>query len=299
MEQPIISLKGVTYKYPDGNVALDGLDLDINKGEAIAIVGPNGAGKSTLLQIIAGLIPISSGTLTIMGKGVTADNVEKSHELEWLRRKLGIVFQDSDVALFNSTAWNDIIFGPLHLGLPTEEIVSRGERVMEQLGIQHLRDRAPYHMSGGEKRKVSIASVLSLEPEILLFDEPTSDLDPRSRRGIVDLLKRMTSEGKTVIVATHDVNAVPDFATRIVVLKRRVLASGDVRTVLSNESLLETSELDVPEITRLFKVLSSIGYTTSELPFCIDEAVKQIKASSARVHVHPSTVSNMESRCDP
>ncbi|MDW5562494.1 MAG: ABC transporter ATP-binding protein [Methanomassiliicoccus sp.] len=298
MEQSIVSLKGVMYRYPDGNVALDGLDLDIKKGEAIAIVGPNGAGKSTLLQIIAGLIPISSGTLTIMGKAVTAESVEKPHELEWLREKLGIVFQDSDVALFNSTAWNDIIFGPLHMGLPTDEVIARGERVLELLGIQHLRDRAPYRMSGGEKRKVSIASVLSLEPEILLFDEPTSDLDPRSRRGVVDLLKRMTAEGKTIIVATHDVNAVPDFATRIVVLKRKVLASGDVRTILSDESLLEASELDVPEIARLFKVLSSIGYMTDELPFCIDEAVKQIKAKSIRVHIHPTETKEGQG-CNP
>jgi cobalt/nickel transport system ATP-binding protein len=288
MAEPIVSLKNVTYSYPDGNIAIEGLNLDIEKGEAVAIVGPNGAGKSTLLQIIAGLIPVSDGHLFITGKEIDRRSVERPNDLEWLRRKLGIIFQDSDVALFNSTVWNDVVFGPLHMGLPLEEVKARGNRAMDRLGIAHLRDRAPYRLSGGEKRKVSIACVLSIEPDILLFDEPTSDLDPRSRRMVLDLLKSMTAEGKTLIVATHDVNAVPDFATRIVVLKKRVLASGDVRTILSNEAMLNEADLDVPEISRLFKVLASIGYTTEELPFSLDEAVEQIKKRSERVHVHPT-----------
>lgn len=286
MSEPIISLRDVTYRYPDGNTAIDGLDLEINQGESVAIVGPNGAGKSTLLQIIAGLIPVSEGHLTITGKEIDRKSVDRPNDLEWLRRKLGIIFQDSDVALFNSTVWNDVVFGPLHMGLPLEEIKARGNRALERLGIAHLRDRAPYRLSGGEKRKVSIASVLSIEPEILLFDEPTSDLDPISRRMVVDLLRSMTAEGRTVIVATHDVNAVPDFAQRIIVLNKRVLASGDVRSILSDEDLLSQAELDVPEIARLFKVLSAIGYTTEELPFSLDEAVEQIRKRGDRVHVH-------------
>ena len=289
MTSPIISLRGVSYRYPDGNTAIDGLDLDIMPGEAVAIVGPNGAGKSTLLQIIAGLIPVSEGRLTVTGKEIDRKSVDRPNDLEWLRRRLGIIFQDSDVALFNSTVWNDVVFGPLHMGLPVEEVKARGNRALERLGIAHLRDRAPYRLSGGEKRKVSIASVLSIEPDILLFDEPTSDLDPRSRRMVVDLLKSMSAEGRTVVVATHDVNAVPDFAKRIVVLNKRVLASGDVRTILSNERMLNDADLDVPEISRLFKVLASIGYTTEELPFSLEEAVEQIKKRSERVHVHSSS----------
>jgi cobalt/nickel transport system ATP-binding protein len=288
MEEPIVSLKHVSYRYPDGNTAIDGLDLDILRGEAVAVVGPNGAGKSTLLQIIAGLIPVSEGQLSVTGREIDRKSVDRPNDLEWLRRKLGIIFQDSDVALFNSTVWNDVVFGPLHMGLPIEEVKARGNRALERMGISHLRDRAPYRLSGGEKRKVSIASVLSIEPDILLFDEPTSDLDPRSRRLVVDLLKSMTAEGKTVIVATHDVNAVPDFATRIVVLNKRVLASGNVRSILSNESMLNDADLDVPEISRLFKVLASIGYTTEELPFSLDEAVEQIKRRSEKVHTHPA-----------
>jgi cobalt/nickel transport system ATP-binding protein len=294
MTEPIVSLKHVSYRYPDGNTAIDGLDLDILRGEAVAIVGPNGAGKSTLLQIIAGLIPVSEGQLIVTGKEIDRKSVDRPNDLEWLRRKLGIIFQDSDVALFNSTVWNDVVFGPLHMGLPVEEVKARGNRALERLGISHLRDRAPYRLSGGEKRKVSIASVLSIEPEILLFDEPTSDLDPRSRRLVVDLLKSMTAEGKTVIVATHDVNAVPDFATRIVVLNKRVLASGNVRSILSNESMLNDADLDVPEISRLFKVLASIGYTTEELPFSLDEAVEQIRRRSEKVHIHPSNPEGSE-----
>lgn len=294
MTGPIVSLKHVSYRYPDGNTAIDGLDLDIMQGEAVAIVGPNGAGKSTLLQIIAGLIPVSEGQLSVTGRDIDRRSVDRPNDLEWLRRKLGIIFQDSDVALFNSTVWNDVVFGPLHMGLPVEEVKARGNRALERLGISHLRDRAPYRLSGGEKRKVSIASVLSIEPDILLFDEPTSDLDPRSRRLVVDLLKGMTAEGRTVIVATHDVNAVPDFATRIVVLNKHVLATGNVRTILSNESMLNDADLDVPEISRLFKVLASIGYMTEELPFSLDEAVEQIRKRSEKVHVHSATLDRPE-----
>ena len=294
MTEPIVSLKHVSYRYPDGNTAIDGLDLDIMQGEAVAIVGPNGAGKSTLLQIIAGLIPVSEGQLSVTGRDIDRRSVDRPNDLEWLRRKLGIIFQDSDVALFNSTVWNDVVFGPLHMGLPVEEVKARGNRALERLGISHLRDRAPYRLSGGEKRKVSIASVLSIEPDILLFDEPTSDLDPRSRRLVVDLLKGMTAEGRTVIVATHDVNAVPDFATRIVVLNKHVLATGNVRTILSNESMLNDADLDVPEISRLFKVLASIGYMTEELPFSLDEAVEQIRKRSEKVHVHSATLDRPE-----
>lgn len=294
MTEPIVSLKHVSYRYPDGNTAIDGLDLDIMQGEAVAIVGPNGAGKSTLLQIIAGLIPVSEGQLSVTGRDIDRRSVDRPNDLEWLRRKLGIIFQDSDVALFNSTVWNDVVFGPLHMGLSVEEVKARGNRALERLGISHLRDRAPYRLSGGEKRKVSIASVLSIEPDILLFDEPTSDLDPRSRRLVVDLLKGMTAEGRTVIVATHDVNAVPDFATRIVVLNKHVLATGNVRTILSNESMLNDADLDVPEISRLFKVLASIGYMTEELPFSLDEAVEQIRKRSEKVHVHSATLDRPE-----
>ncbi len=294
MTEPIVSLKHVSYRYPDGNTAIDGLDLDIMQGEAVAIVGPNGAGKSTLLQIIAGLIPVSEGQLSVTGRDIDRRSVDRPNDLEWLRRKLGIIFQDSDVALFNSTVWNDVVFGPLHMGLSVEEVKARGNRALERLGISHLRDRAPYRLSGGEKRKVSIASVLSIEPDILLFDEPTSDLDPRSRRLVVDLLKGMTAEGRTVIVATHDVNAVPDFATRIVVLNKHVLATGNVRTILSNESMLNDADLDVPEISRLFKVLASIGYMTEELPFSLDEAVEQIRKRSEKVHVHSAALDRPE-----
>jgi cobalt/nickel transport system ATP-binding protein len=272
--------------YPDGSLALENVSLEIASGESVAIVGPNGAGKSTLLQIMAGLIPASSGSLNILGKEIDPRSVEKSHDLDWLRRSLGIVFQDSDVALFNSTVWNDVVFGPLHIGIAQEEVIARGNEALESLGIIDLKDRAPYRLSGGEKRKVSIACVLSMRPNIILFDEPTSDLDPRSRKVVIGILKKLTEEGKTVIVATHDLNAVPDFSRRIVVLKKTVLASGSVREILSDEALLNKSDLDVPIVTHLFKILSSVGYHTDELPFSLDEAVGMIIGRGDRFHIH-------------
>jgi cobalt/nickel transport system ATP-binding protein len=277
MARPVaISMSDVSYRYTDGTAALAAINMEIETGEAVAVVGPNGAGKTTLLQVMAGLIPATGGTVRVLGQLIDRKSVESPHELDWLRRRLGMIFQDPDVALFNSTVWNDVIFGPLHMGLPQDEVVRRGNQALERLGVGHLRDKAPYRLSGGEKRKVSIASVLSMDPEIVLFDEPTSDLDPRSRRTIIEILRGMTAQGKTVVVATHDVNAVPDFADRIVVLRRSVLASGDVRSILSDEQLLARADLSVPEVTRLFKVLASFGYRIDELPFSLDEAVEQI-----------------------
>ncbi len=287
MTAPIISLKDVSFSYPDGTVALEKMSLDVLPGESIAIVGPNGAGKSTLLQIIAGLVPATRGVVMVLGKSIDRRSVDRPHDLDWLRKRLGIVFQDSDVALFSSSVWNDVAFGPLHMGLTQQEIVERSNEALTTMGIMHLKDRPPFRLSGGEKRKVSIACVLSIRPEIVLFDEPTSDLDPRSRKMVIALLRRLSAEGRTIIVATHDVNAVPDFAKRIMVLKKGLLASGVVRDVLSNEALLNKADLDVPEVTHLFRALSSVGYHTDELPFSIDEAVDIIIKRGDRFHIHP------------
>lgn len=276
MVEPIIRLRDVSYAYQDGTPALDGVSMDIRRGERVAILGPNGAGKSTLLHIMAGLIAATSGSVEVDGRNIDRKAVESAHDLTWLRRKLGIVFQDSDVALFSSTVWNDVSFGPLHMGMAKEEVLRRSRDALESLGIAHLRDRAPYRLSGGEKRKVSLACVLSIDPDIILFDEPVSDLDPKSRRNVIRILRRLSSEGKTVIVATHDVNAVPDIADRIVVLRGKVLASGTVREILSNEELLGEAEIDVPEVAHLFRILASFGYHTKELPFSIDEAAEII-----------------------
>ncbi|HTY46661.1 MAG TPA: ABC transporter ATP-binding protein [Methanomassiliicoccales archaeon] len=288
MSEPVVSLRSVSFSYPDGHAALESVSLDVYPGESVAIIGPNGAGKSTLLQVIAGLVPATDGTVRVCGKEIDRRSIDRPHDLDWLRVKLGIVFQDSDVALFSSSVWNDVTFGPLHMGLSPADVVARGNAALDALGISHLKDRAPYRLSGGEKRKVSISSVLSIQPEIILFDEPTSDLDPRSRKSVIDILKRLSGEGKTVIVATHDVNAVPDFAKRIVVLKRNLIACGSVRDVLSDEALLDRANLDVPEVTHLFRVLSSCGYHTSELPFSIDEAVDAIMKRGDRFHIHES-----------
>ena len=276
MSDSIIELRDVYYTYPDGTSALENVTLTVKKGERLAIVGPNGAGKSTLLLAIAGLIPITKGYLSVEGRKIEKSAVESANELIWLRRKLGIVFQDSDVALFNSTVWGDVTFGPLHMDLTKDEVTRRASSALQLLGISHLKNRAPFRLSGGEKRKVSIASVLSIDPEIILFDEPTSDLDPKSRKNVIEILKRLSSEGKTIIVATHDVNAVPEIAERMVVIKKKVLASGNVREIMSNEVLLEEAGLEVPDITLLFKILRSLGVYTEELPYSVHDATRTI-----------------------
>jgi cobalt/nickel transport system ATP-binding protein len=200
--------------------------------------------------------------------------VESARGLLWLRRKLGVVFQDPDVALFNPTVWKEVAFGPLHLDVPEKEVIHRTERALADMGISHLKDRAPHRLSEGEKRKVSIASVLSIRPDIILFDEPTAGLDPRSRKMIIRLLGRLSGQGKTVIVATHDLEVVPSFAERMVVVNRRVLACGMSRDILSDTRILDEAGLEAPAVARLFAILKENGFPVERLPFSPEEGAE-------------------------
>ncbi|MGB9792823.1 MAG: energy-coupling factor ABC transporter ATP-binding protein [Thermacetogeniaceae bacterium] len=240
MAEPIFQLKDVTYRYPTGETALEGIDLTIYEGEKVALLGANGSGKSTLLKILDCLLFPQKGSFTAFGRAISEEALKDEEFSFAFRRRVGFVFQNSDAQLFNSSVWEEIAFGPVQLGLPREEVERRVEDVMRMLGIEHLRHRPPFKLSGGEKKKVAIASVLSINPAVLLFDEPTSGLDPRTQRWLINLIRSLNAAGKTIVTATHDLDIVDQIADRAVVLgeDHRIAAEGSVEEVLEDLDLL-------------------------------------------------------------
>lgn len=268
----VFELENITYIYPDETLALKDVSLKIYEKERVAILGPNGAGKSTLLMIMNGLIKPSEGVVRFFGKEVNLADEEFLYDM---RRKVGLVFQDSDVALFSSTIWEDVIFGPLHMGLPREEVIKRGETALRLLGIEHLKDKPPFRLSEGEKRRAVMASVLSIDPEILLLDEPFINLDAKTQIMIVNLINSMHKEGKTIITATHDIDTVPLVADKIIVLNKTVIGEGTVEEVFSNIELMKKANLHPPVITELFIKLRELSVleTSLRIPLTVNEAV--------------------------
>ncbi|MBW2192891.1 MAG: ABC transporter ATP-binding protein [Deltaproteobacteria bacterium] len=238
MSHHIIEAKDLNYAYPDGTSGIEDVSFLITHGESVAVVGPNGAGKSTLLLHLNGYLIPTRGTLRIGDYPLTKKN------LKAVRRSVGMVFQDPDDQLFMPTVFDDVAFGPLNLGLPLEEVEERVMRALETVGTPHLKDRPPYKLSGGEKRSVAIASVLSMSPDILVMDEPTADLDPRARRQLIDLLQTFEH---TKVIATHDLDMAVDVCERtIVICEGRVTADGSTLALLQDEALLSRSGLEKP-----------------------------------------------------
>ncbi len=241
--EPLFNLRDVGYLYSGRQTALDGLTLDIWPGERVVLLGANGSGKSTLLKLLDGIAAPSSGTMRALGSDVAA--VAAGQEAFTFHRQVGLVFQDPDIQLFSATVLDDVAFGPLQLGLAADEVKQRCDEALAAMEIAHLADRAPFELSGGEKKRAAIASVLSLRPEVLLLDEPTASLDPRTKWVLVDLIQRLGAAGRTLIVATHELDIVPLIADRAVVLSEqgRVVADGDPATILADTDLLVRANL--------------------------------------------------------
>jgi cobalt/nickel transport system ATP-binding protein len=239
----MFELHGVRYEYAGRHTALDGIDLRIERGEHVALLGANGSGKSTLLKLLDGIIGPSAGSMRAMGRDVAA--VADGQDAFRFHREVGLVFQDPDVQLFSATVLDDVAFGPLQLGLPQDEVRARCDEALRQMGIAHLAERAPFELSGGEKKRAAIASVLSLRPEVLLLDEPTASLDPRTKWVLVNLVRQLGEGGKTLVIATHELDIVPLIADRVVVLgeNRRVLADGQPAAILADRDLLIRANL--------------------------------------------------------
>jgi cobalt/nickel transport system ATP-binding protein len=241
--EPAFDLHGIRYVYGRRQVALDGVDLRIERGEQVVLLGANGSGKSTLLKLLDGIVAPSGGTMRAMGRDVTA--VADGHDAFRFHREVGLVFQDPDIQLFSATVRDDVAFGPLQLGLSRDEVRAAVDGALEQMEITHLADRAPFELSGGEKKRAAIASVLSLGPEVLLLDEPTAALDPRTKWVLVNLIRKLGESGKTLVTATHELDIVPIISKRVVVLgeDRRVLADGPTEQILADRELLIRANL--------------------------------------------------------
>ncbi len=241
--EPVFELRGVRFVYGRRQVALDGVDLRIDPGEQVVLLGANGSGKSTLLKLLDGIVAPTAGTMRAMGRDVAA--VADGHDAFRFHREVGLVFQDPDIQLFSATVRDDVAFGPLQLGWPLEEVRAAVDGALAQMEITHLADRAPFELSGGEKKRAAIASVLSLGPEVLLLDEPTAALDPRTKWVLVNLISRLGEGGTTLVTATHELDIVPIISSRVVVLgeDRRVLADGPTDEILADRDLLIRANL--------------------------------------------------------
>jgi cobalt/nickel transport system ATP-binding protein len=233
-------LEGVTYQYPGGATGVQGIDLTIESGERVALLGANGSGKSTLLRVLDGLLFPQEGAVHAFGAALTEGELADEGSNALFRRRVGLVFQNAEAQLFSANVWEEIAFGPLHLGLEADEVRRRVAEVLEFAGLQGLRDRPPFRLSGGEKRKVALAAVLAVNPSVLLLDEPTTGLDPRTQRWLIDILVRLGAAGKTLVVATHDLDVVEEIADRVVVFDEthRLVADGTPRQVLLDRDLL-------------------------------------------------------------
>ena len=239
-ETPAFTLSNVSYAYGEGVVALRDVSLTIARGEKVAILGANGCGKSTLIKLLDGLLHPQSGTFTAFGEPVTETALRDEAFAYRFRRRVGFIFQNSDAQLFSPTVREEIAFGPLQMGLSREEIERRLADVVALLGIGRLLDRPPFQLSGGEKKKVAIASTLVVNPDVILLDEPTNGLDPRSQRWLVELLVALHAAGKTLVTATHDLSIVPEIADRALVFgeDHTLLAEGSSSAILADIPLL-------------------------------------------------------------
>lgn len=238
MSHHITEAKGLFYSYPDGHPAINGISFRIHHGEAVGIIGGNGAGKSTLLMLLTGILKPLRGEVVIGEVRLNKDT------MNMIRQRLGMVFQDPDDQLFMTTVYDDVAFGPRNLKIDEPQVERRVISALEQVGIAHLKDRAPFHLSAGEKRAAAIASVLSMSPDILILDEPTSSLDPKSRRRLMNILKGFEH---TRIITSHDLDMVLELCPRVMVIKDgRVIADGPTRDILMNQELMEEAGLEIP-----------------------------------------------------
>jgi cobalt/nickel transport system ATP-binding protein len=234
----VLDVRGVAYAYPGGHQALFGVDLHVHRGERVALLGPNGAGKTTLVLHLNGILTAGAGSVAVSGLPVSAENL-----LE-VRRRVGIVFQDPDDQLFMPTVRDDVAFGPANLGLRGAALDDRVAEALDLVGVGDLADRAPHHLSFGQRRRVAIATVLAMRPEILVLDEPSSNLDPASRRELADIVRSLDV---TVLMVTHDLPYALELCERSVVLSEgTVVADGATREVLGDAGLMARHRLELP-----------------------------------------------------
>ena len=238
MSTRVLDVRGLAYAYPDGHQALYGVDLQVRRGERVALLGPNGAGKTTLVLHLNGILNPGAGSVAVSGLPVAKEHLRE------IRRRVGIVFQDPDDQLFMPTVRDDVAFGPANLGLRGAALEARVTGALEQVGMADFADRPPHHLSYGQRRRVAVATVLAMEPEVLVLDEPSSNLDPASRRELAEILRSLDV---TVLMVTHDLPYAFELCPRSVVLSDGVVvADGPTYDVLTDEATMAAHRLELP-----------------------------------------------------
>lgn len=270
MDDAIVKVKDVHFSYPGGVNALRGVSFEISRGEKVALLGPNGSGKSTLILLMSGLLTPKQGEIVVFDEKTTSKEFQKQ------RHNLGIVFQDPDDQLFTQSVTEDIEYGPRNLKLPEAEVKKRSAYVLSKIGIKHLENRPPHRLSFGEKKKVSLATALVLKPELLILDEPTANLDLVSRRSLIDTLNELNREGTTVVVSTHDVEALPELADRVIVVSHgSLLGEGATSQILQDQKLLDSAGLEPTSIVKLFLTLKEKGLIQN-IPTTVKEGEEKL-----------------------
>lgn len=242
-----IAVTALHYRYPDGTVALRDVNLTVPAGSRTALMGANGAGKSTLLLHLNGLLRAQQGRVCVLGR------VVQGRDLGWFRQRVGMVFQDPDDQLFAPTVAEDVAFGPLQMGLSRAEAGRRAEAALAAVGLRDLAGRAPHHLSYGQKKRVAIAGVLAMEPDILVLDEPMAFLDPAGKEALLDILERLSLAGKTILVSTHDVDFAAHWAERVIILRRGEVVCAGAPDVLTDAELVAAWDLTLPTISKAFQ----------------------------------------------
>ena len=273
MEHIHLETKNLSFTYPDGTEALKNVNLKIKKGEKIAIMGPNGAGKSTLFSHFNGLSEPTSGHVEIDGEKI----VFERDELLKVRQKVGIVFQDPNDQLFAPTVKEDVAFGPMNLGLEYDEVKKRIAEALEMVGMSGFEDKTPHHLSGGQQKRVAIAGIVAMRPDIMILDEPTAGLDPEGVDKVLDILDTLNKEGMSIVISSHDIEMVNEFADKIFVLyDGEIIAQGDKHQIFSDKELLKKAHLKAPVTTEILYKLQEKGLNVNTEKLSIDETVEEI-----------------------
>ena len=269
----MLKAENISYSYDDGTQALKNINLNVEKGEMVSLLGKNGAGKSTLFLHFNGIYKADSGKIFIDGEELKHDKKSLVH----FRQKIGIVFQNPDDQLFAPTVEEDVAFGPLNLGLSQEETQKRVTEALERVDMAGFERKAPHHLSGGQKKRVAIAGILAMQPEIMVLDEPTSGLDPKGASDILKLLFELNEEGMTIIISTHDVDLVPIYSSRVYVISSgEIIKSGTPKEVFGDIDLVRKANLRLPRVAHLFEILDKRdGFDLNgNYPLTISEARK-------------------------
>ena len=268
-----LETKNLNFTYPDGTKALKNVNIQIKKGEKIAIIGPNGAGKSTLFSHFNGLTEPTSGHIEIEGKKIEYDR----DSLLEVRQKVGIVFQDPNDQLFAPTVKEDIAFGPMNLGLEYDEIEKRIKESLELVGMSEFEEKTPHHLSGGQQKRVAIAGIIAMRPDIMILDEPTAGLDPEGVDKVLNILNDLNKEDMSIVISSHDIEMVNEFADKIFVLYGgEIIASGSREEIFSNEELLKKAHLKAPVTTEILYQLKEKGLDVDCKKLSVDETIEEI-----------------------